>query len=88
MEDEAGGFTALNGTRYENQIDVGGCMVHISDNVAAAAKELRQLNLSLKLAGKYWFSNPPPWTDEKASEPPKEKRQWDWATPWKYQVEV
>lgn len=81
-------FVALNGEKYESQLDVDGSAVYLSDRPAAqSAKELSQMTITLKLAGKYWYSNPPPWTDKEKPEPKKEDRQYDWCAPWNYQVE-
>jgi hypothetical protein len=73
---ETNGFTGLNGQKYDCQVDIKKSSIYLDSPG----------NLHFKLAGLYYFSNPPQWKMD-APEPEKEKRQMEWAAPWNYQVE-
>jgi small-conductance mechanosensitive channel len=80
-------FTGLNGETYDNQINVKGSSVLISDaGAAGSAKELSQVVLTVKLKALYSYSTPPPFKGDGA-EPDWRDRQWDWLAGWNAQQE-
>jgi small-conductance mechanosensitive channel len=84
---EETGFTAMNGENYACQFDIRETSVYV-ESVATAVglTEFCSVHLHMRLFGKYYYSNPPPWT-RSGSEPEPEFRQTEWKMPWKYQVE-
>lgn len=87
---EETGFKAFNGENYGCQIDVshpetGMYLADINPGVGEA-KEFPYIDFHIRLMGKYYYSNPPPWKDG-VEELSIEDRQLDWLIRWKYQVE-
>lgn len=73
---EKEGFTALNGQKYDCQVDIKKTSIYLTDPGT----------LHFKLAGLYYFSHPPQWKMD-SPEPKPEARQMEWAAPWNYQIE-
>lgn len=84
---EESGFVALNGQDFECQFDVPKSAIYICEiEQSPGGGEFANIKLHMRLFGKYYFSNPPPWKKQEP-EPPLEARQMDWKMPWHYQVE-
>lgn len=81
-------FTALNGKKFANQVDIDSCSCCISDlTTTESAKELGQITLSLKLAALYYHSKSEP-VDGKTPGPDEWRaHQWDWLAGWNFQKE-
>lgn len=85
FKSSADGFNALNGNRYPCQFDIESCHAYIGE-MPAGGKDVRQIKLNLRLRGKYWYSNPPPW-NRGGEEPDAKIRDMEWFMPWQFQKE-
>lgn len=81
-ESDKSGFTAMNGRKFDGQIDVAKSTVFIT----GINPEGGSCTLKIKLAGKYYFSKPPQWKMDSPA-PDAHARQMEWQAGWNYQME-